>query len=160
MSMAKDVDVFTIEWEGLDEFVDLLNGIERDHEKFIKEGLTDFGQLAEYGTKALVHHDEGTLEDSINFGEARKIWGHFEVTGGSNLVYAMRRHEEPYRLGTHHKLPKDFFYQNGLGRYTRNKPTWRFHKPGRKYLENAIKAIDKDYDKMNQEVLDKIMRSK
>lgn len=151
-------DVFEVEWEGLDEFKNMLDEMYQKHEKIIADNLTGFGMLAEEATKALVHHDEGTLEDSINFSKAKRFGTTFEVTGGTNVVYAMRRHEEPYRLGTHHKLPKDFFYQNGLGKHTRAKPRWRHYTPGRKFLENAVKSIESDYDKMNKETLDQILR--
>lgn len=136
-------DVFSVEWSGLDEFNKLLDKMEKEHEKVIMEELTKFGMLAEEGTKALVHHDEGTLEDSINFDKARKEGGGIVVTGGTNVSYAMMRHENP-----------------GRGPGTLAKPTWRGYVPGPKYMENAIKAIDKDYNVMNQRVLDRIMGSK
>src|SRR5699024_3162308 len=68
LSMAKgDVDVFSIEWEGLDEFHDMLDKMDKESEKIIMEEMTKFGMLAEEGTKALAPHDEGTLDGSSNF---------------------------------------------------------------------------------------------
>ncbi|HLR58915.1 MAG TPA: hypothetical protein VK094_00355 [Pseudogracilibacillus sp.] len=136
-------DIFSIEWEGLDEFNDMLDEMDKQHEKIIMEEMTTFGMLAEEGTKALVHHDEGTLEDSINFDKAKKEGGSVVVRGGTNVAYALRRHEEPGR---------------GLG--TLAKPIWRGYRPGPKYMENAIKAIDKDYDRMNERALNRIMELK
>ncbi len=154
--MAKN-DVFKIEWEGLEEFHDALDSMEKEAENIIMEEMTGFGQLAEEGAKALVHHDEGNLEDSINFGKAQKVNGRITVEGGSNLVYALRRHEEPYRLGAHAKGMDKSYYIDGRGRGTRGKPSWRGYQPGRKYMENAIKAIEPDYDKMNDRALKRIL---
>lgn len=158
--MAKD-DVFAIEWEGLQEFSDALEKMEKEAEKIIMEEMTEFGQLAEEGTKALVHHDHGDLEDSINFGKAQIKGENIVVEGGSNMPYALRRHEEPYRLGVHdkHERGRHYtgYYIDGRGRGTRGKPSWRGYRPGRKYMENAIKAIEPDYDKMNERALKRIL---
>lgn len=154
--MAKD-DVFGIEWEGLDEFAEILDKMNDQAENIIMEEMTKFGMLVEEGTKALVHHDEGTLEDSINFDKAKMEGGEIVVRGGTNVVYALRRHEEPYRMGIHNKLPGDRYYLAGRGRGTWNKPMWRGIRPGRKYMENAIKALDRDYDKMNTRALERIL---
>lgn len=137
--MAKD-DVFSIEWEGLDEFAEILDKMEDQSEKIIMEEMTKFGMLAEEGTKALVHHDEGPLEDSINFDKAKREGNQIAVRGGTNVVYALRRHEEP-----------------GRGPGTLAKPSWRGYQPGPKYMENAIKAIEGDYDKMNARALERIL---
>lgn len=154
--MAKD-DIFGIEWQGLDEFIDILDKMDEQAEKIIMEEMTKFGMLAEEGTKALVHHDEGTLEDSINFDKAKKEGNDLVVRGGTNVVYALRRHEEPYRMGVHDKGQDRDFYKDGRGRGTRGKPNWRGIQPGRKYMENAIKAIEPDYDKMNTRALERIL---
>ena len=157
--MAKDdVDVFGIEWQGLDEFVQILDKMDEQAEKIIMEEYTTFGMLAEEGSKALAHHDEGDgLVDSINFDKAKREGNAIVVRGGSNSVYALRRHEEPYRMGVHDKLPGDGYYVDGRGEGTRAKPDWRGIQPGRKYMENAIKAIDRDYDKMNARALERIL---
>lgn len=162
--MAKD-DVFGIEWEGLDEFADILDKMDEQAEKIIMEEMTTFGMLVEEGTKALAPHDEGTLDGSSNFDisgsvsfdKAKKEGGGIAVHGGSNLEYALRRHEEPYRMGVHDKLPGDGYYVDGRGEGTRGKPNWRGIQPGRKYMENAIKAVEKDYDKMNTRALERIL---
>ncbi|GGB41713.1 hypothetical protein GCM10011409_19060 [Lentibacillus populi] len=139
--MAKG-DIFEIEWEGLDEFVELLDKMDNKSEEIIIDEMTKFGMLAEEGTKALVHHDEGTLEDSINFDKATKEGSDIVVRGGTNVIYALRRHEEP-----------------GRGPGTLAKPAWRGYQPGPKYMENAIKAIEPDYDKMNARALERILEA-
>ncbi|MUK89154.1 HK97 gp10 family phage protein [Ornithinibacillus sp. L9] len=133
-------DIFDIEWKGLKEFTQLLDNMSENVEKIVLEEYTKFGMLAEEGTKALVHHAEGNLEDSINFDKAVKEGDSIVVRGGTNVVYALRRHEEP-----------------GIGEGTAGKPAWRGYTPGPKYLENAIKAISKDYDKMNERALKRIL---
>lgn len=160
MSMAKD-DLFEIQWEGLDEFAEILDKMDKQSEKIIMDEMTKLGMLAEEGAKALVHHDHGDLEDSLSFDRARKEGRNIVVRGGSNLEYALRRHEEPYRPGVHNKYERGRnypnYYLNGRGRGTHRKPSWRGYKPGRKYMENAIKAIEPDYNKMNTRALERIL---
>ncbi len=156
--MAKgDIDVFDIEWKGLDEFHEALDKMDKEADKIIMEEMTKFGMLAEEGTKALVHHEEGHLHDSINFDKAKRQGSEIVVNGGSNWKYALRRHEEPYRMGIHDKGLDRGYYVDGRGRGTRGKPAWRGIQPGRKYMENAIKAIEPDYDKMNARALERIL---
>lgn len=133
-------DVFSVEWEGLDEFHDMLDEMDKEAENIIADEMTRFGMLAEEGTKALVHHDEGPLEDSVNFDRAKIEGRNVIVRGGSNMIYALRRHEEP-----------------GRGPGTLAKPSWRGYRPGPKYMENAIKAIEPDYNKMNARALERIL---
>ncbi len=158
--MAKN-NVFSVEWEGLDEFHDMLDEMDKEAENIIADEMTRFGMLAEEGTKALVHHDHGDLEDSINFDKAKREGRVTVVRGGSNIIYALRRHEEPYRLGVHAKYERGRhypgYYIDGRGAGTRGKPNWRGYQPGRKYMENAIKAIEPDYDKMNARALERIL---
>lgn len=139
--MAKEV--FKIEWDGLDEFIEQLQKISDQTDNIILEEYSKFGLLAEEGAKALVHHDEGTLEDSINFDQAVKNGDEIIVRGGTNVEYALRRHEEP-----------------GIGEGTANKPSWRGYAPGQKYLENAVRAIEEDYDTMNIRILERILSDK
>lgn len=161
MSMAKD-DVFSIEWEGLDEFHDMLDKMEKETEKIIMEEMTAFGMEVEEGAKALAPHDHGDgLSDSINFDKAKKEGNSIVVRGGSNKPYALRRHEEPYRPGVHDKYENGRhypgYYVDGRGQGTRGKESWRGIQPGRKYLENAIKALEPDYDEMNARALERIL---
>ena len=136
-------ELFSIEWQGLDELSDALSKMEKETDKIILEEYTKLGLLAEQGAKALVHHDEGTLEDSLNFDPAKREGSNIVVRGGTNVVYALRRHEEP-----------------GIGPGTQAKPNWRGYRPGSKYLENAIKAIERDYNDTNDRILQRILETK
>src|SRR5699024_11433648 len=44
------------------------------------------------------------------------------------------------------------------GRGTHRKPAWRGYKPGRKYLENTVKAIEPDFDTMTAHALERMLR--
>jgi len=152
-------DGFDIEWEGEDVLLDLL-----DDERLMRialEEYTKLGLLAEEGMKALVHHDEGDLEDSISFDPAIRQGDHIIVEGGSNSPYAWKRHEEPYRMGTYTKYDNGSkyprYYLNGRGRRTLTKPSWRGIRPGRKYAQNAINAIQPDYEAINARILERWM---
>ncbi|MDY0395425.1 hypothetical protein RWE15_14490 [Virgibacillus halophilus] len=122
-------NLFEIKWDGLEEFAELLDKMDAKSEEIVMDEMTKFGMLAEEGTKALVHHDEGTLEDSVSFDKAKKEGKDIVVRGGSNLDYALRRHEEPYRPGVHDKYSEGKkwpnYYLNGRGRGTYRKPNWR-----------------------------------
>lgn len=156
--MAKD-DFIRIGWDGLNELDGLLEGIEEYVDAIAEDEYQKYGLFVEAATKALVHHDEGDLEASINSSTSNKD-GQIETVVGSNMKYALRRHEEPYRMGTHNKYDNgatfERYYLNGRGRRTLLKPKWRGYKPGRKYLENAIKATDPEYNETNDRILRRI----
>lgn len=159
--MANNDDFIRLEWDGFDEFDELLEGLEKEFEEAVIDEYTNYGLLVEEGAKALAGKDRGELESSINFGKATKKFGNkIVVEGGSNLKYALRRHEEPYRMGVHDKHDNGTLFENyyvgGRGRKTLQKPSWRGYKPGRKFLQNAITATEKDYDKMNERILDRL----
>ncbi|WP_068672280.1 hypothetical protein [Oceanobacillus sp. Castelsardo] len=161
--MAKK-GAFNVEFNGVDKYIKDLKMMDSNVHKVLIDEYTKYGMLVEEGTKALVHHDHGDLEDSINFDKAKRAGPAVVVEGGSNLEYALRRHEEPYRPGIRDKYESGRhypgYYVDGRGRGTRGKPTWRGYQPGRKYLENAIKATEPDYDKTNAKAIDRILRSK
>jgi len=150
-----------IEWEGLEELNRLFEDMGENVERIAIEEYSKFGKLVEEGAKALVHHDEGDLEDSISFDEAVREGDDIVVEGGSNSPYAWRRHEEPYRMGTYTKYDNGSkyprYYLNGRGRRTLTKASWRGYKPGRKYMQNAINAVQPDYDEMNARILERLL---
>lgn len=156
--MAKD-DFISINWSGLNELDAMLEGIEENVDAIVEEEYQKYGLLVEEGTQALVHHDEGDLEASVNSSTSNKD-GLIETVVGSNMKYALRRHEQPYRLGTHPKYDNgtkfERYYLNGRGRRTLLKPKWRGYKPGRKYLKNAVKATEPEYDDTNERILRRI----
>jgi hypothetical protein len=154
-------DFIHIEWEGLAELEQLFDGMDDAFMRILKEEYTDYGMLVEEGSKALVHHDESDLEDSINFGQAEPEGSGVAVEGGSNSKYALKRHERPYRMGRHPKYENGAkfpdYYVNGRGEGTRSKPKWRGKMPGRKYLLNAINATERDYEKMLERILERTL---
>ncbi|OAK70094.1 HK97 gp10 family phage protein [Lederbergia galactosidilytica] len=157
-------DGFYLEWHGLDELIEELEGMEREFEKNIQQGMKKYSTLAEEGTRALAPRDSGDLESSmtlkIPYIEGSKIVGGI----GSNLAYALRRHEEPYRYGIHDKYDNGVkfpnYYVYGKGRRTLQKPSWRGEKPGRKYLERAIVATEKDFVKIMADALEQTLRGR
>jgi hypothetical protein len=154
-------DFLHIEWDGLKELEQFFDKMEENFEQILIDEYTEYGMLVEEGAKALVHHDEGDLEDSISFDRAKKEGNGISVEGGSNSRYALRRHEEPYRKGIHPKYENGAkfpnYYVNGRGEGTRSKLNWRGYQPGRKYLLNAINATKKDYDKMLERILERTL---
>ncbi len=161
MLVRKNEDFLRIEWDGIKELEEFFDKFEEDFERILLEEYTKYGMLVEEGTKALVHHDDGDLEDSISFGKAKRVGNTVEVEGGSNSPYALRRHEEPYRYGIYNKYENGSKFPNyyiyGRGRGTLEKPTWRGYKPGRKFLQNAINATKPDYDRMNERILERAL---
>lgn len=157
--MAKE-DFIHINWDGLKELDALLDGIDASAEGIVMEEYNKYGLLVEAGAKALVQVDEGDLEASIHAERAKRTSDSIVVEIGSNMAYAARRHEEPYRMGVHDKYDNGAkfpdYYVAGRGRRTHAKSSWRGYKPGRKYLENAVKATDQDYDETNDRILRRI----
>lgn len=134
-----------------------------DFERILIQEYTEYGMLVEEGTKALAPHDEGNLEDNINFERAKREGTGVSVEGGvSNVEYAVIRHEAPYRGGRGPKYDDGAKYPNyyimGRGARTRSKPSWRGYVPGRKFLDNAITATEQDFIEMNKRALDRTLR--
>jgi len=155
-------DYLRLEWEGLEELTELFDGMEEDLERIALQEFTKYGLLLEEGTKALVFHDEGDLEASINFGPAKKEGNSIVVEGGTNMEYALKLHEKQYGAGTHDKYDNhsrfEDYYEDGRGLRTRMKPPWRGYVPGRKYLQNAINATKKDYEKMLGRIIERVLK--
>jgi hypothetical protein len=158
--LARD-DFLYIEWDGLEELEQLFDDMEDNFMQILTEEYTQYGMLVEEGTKALAPHDEGDLEDTINFGGAKPEGSGVSVEGGSNAKHALIRHERPYRRGKHPKYENGAkfpdYYQDGRGEGTRSKRKWRGQMPGRKYLLNAIYATEKDYEKMLDRILERTL---
>ncbi|MGE7650483.1 HK97 gp10 family phage protein [Peribacillus frigoritolerans] len=159
--MAEKDDVIRLEWDGLKELEDLLDGMGDEIERIAKEEMTKYGLLVEEGTKALAPKDTGDLEESINFGQAEREGDYIVVEGGSNLEYSLIRHERPNKMGIRDKYDNgakfENYYIGGKGRKTLRKPTWRGYRAGRKFLQNAINATEEDYNKMNERILERLL---
>lgn len=159
--MPSNDRVIRIEWEGLQEFRDLLDNLTENMDNIIIEEYSRYGLLVEEGARSLAPHDNGDLEDSINFQRCKKVGNSFVVEGGSNLSYALVRHEAPEKSGTRpkydHGAKFPAYYINGKGKRTRAKGSWRGKQAGRKFLTNAIEATKSDFDAMNERILTRIM---
>lgn len=150
-----------VEWEGLDEFLDLLENMTSRFEYILIDEYRKYGMEVEAGSRALAPEDGGDLASSINFSNPKRIVGGIMVEGGSNSVYALRRHEEPYRMGSFPKYDKGGkfpnYYYNGRGLTTQGK-SWMGYPAGRKFMENAIKALEGYYNDMLERILGRVMR--
>lgn len=161
--MARNRDeIVRVEFEGLEELRRMFETMPQRFEELLIEEMTRYAMLLEEGTKALAPKDKGDLEDSINFSRPQRDGQGVSFEGGSNLEYALRRHEEPYRNGKHPyydngaKFPD--YYQNGRGARTRSKGSWRGEKAGRKYLERAVNLTEQDWNDMLERVLERCLR--
>ncbi|WP_144559557.1 HK97 gp10 family phage protein [Shouchella miscanthi] len=150
-------DFMSVQWRGLKELEKEFKAMPKRFERAAIQELGKYSALLEEGAKALVHHDEGDLEDSISFDPPKKKGQGFEFEGGSSSKYALVRHYQPYRMGVHDKMPGDNYYVGGRGRRTHNKPAWRGERAGRLYLERAIRVTDKDFQRTGERILERTM---
>lgn len=161
MSRRGGVD-FNVEWEGIVEMSRSLGNMEQRFMAILVQEMTAYGMLVEEGAKALAPHDEGDLEDSINFGQARRMGNSVVVEGGANTPYAMLQHEKPAGGRTNPKYDNGSkfpaYYSGGRGARTRSKGGWRGYIAGRKYLFNAVKATEHDWNQMLDRVLERVIR--
>lgn len=157
-------DGIEIEFEGLDRQADMMGDMYKEWAKITKQEMTKFGLLVEEGAKALAPHDEGDLEDSISADPAKLAGDKITVEIGASAEHALIRHEAPYKKVTRDKYDNGskfpHYYVNGRGQRTRTKSSWRGFQPGRKYLQNAVTATEKDYDKMNQRIQERVINGK
>lgn len=162
--MANKKGFINLEWDGLDAFEDLVDGMEDELERIAMQEYTKFGMQVEEAVRALMPRDESDLEGSYNISPAERQGGKIVVEGGSNSKYAVRREEEPYRMGTYPKYDNGAkypdYYKDGRGARTRSKPGFRGEKAGRKFQERAVTLLEEDYNEMNQRILDRLMGGK
>lgn len=155
---------FDIHIEGLEEESKRFGEFYEKWERVAEEELTKFGLLVEEGAKALAFHDTGEFEDSITADRAKRQGDEISVEIGSNSPLAVMLHERPYRMGTHDKYDNGArfprYYVNGRGRRTITKPKWRGFKAGRKYMQNAITAVEPDLDKMNERIQQRVFENR
>lgn len=150
-------EYFKFEWDGLDEITSIYKNAHVRMNRIIKEELSKYGLRVEEVSKSLAPIDSGELENSINAGKVIYNGPEFVITVGTNLEYALRRHEERESSITRPKyfrgVKYDNYYQNGRGQKTREKPSVKGYKPGRKYLTNAIKVTESDWNEMCQRII-------
>ncbi|MFO3718494.1 HK97 gp10 family phage protein [Staphylococcus felis] len=121
----------------------LADKVSETNSKFVENLIKNvdlFGMQMEDDSKALAPVDSRDLEQSIN-SKTSYSKGIVSSVTGSNLEYALRRHEEQPRIGKYNKYHKGVkykdFYYNGRGELTRAKENVNDFQPGRKYLTNA-----------------------
>lgn len=151
-------------FEGLDEFIDQLDDAAKHLEHNMVSAMKEYESLVDEGTRSLTPRDEGDLENSITV-DIPKLVGNTVVGGiSSNLAYALRRHEEPYRRGVHDKYDNgtkyEDYYVDGRGRRTLQKPAWRGQRPGRKYMARAVELTERDYDEIFAQALEDTLRGR
>jgi len=155
---------FDIIIEGLEEESKFYGEIYDKWEHIALEEMTKFGKLVEEGAKSLAFHDTGEFEDSITSDPAIREGDGVSVEIGSNSPLAVTLHERPYRMGTHDKYDNGArfprYYVNGRGRRTITKPKWRGFKAGRKYMQNAVTAVEPDLDKMNERIQQRVFENR
>lgn len=143
----------------------MLDQMDESMERILKQEFTRFGLLVEEGARALAPHDRGDLTDTINADPAKIIAGGVEVEIGVGSIYGVYQHEKAItRWGSYPKYDNGAkfpdYYKNGYGARTRSKPSWRGHRPGRKYLERAVQTLRPDFDEMNRRALQRIMEGR
>ncbi|QFG05772.1 putative tail protein [Bacillus phage 055SW001] len=161
--MPRRGEFINVEWTGLDELIDEYGRIEQAFMRVLEEEYRKYGLLLEEGGKALAPEDSGDLAASIRFSGIRMSGSGLEGDVGTNLVYALRRHEEPYRRGSYPKYERGSkfpnYYVNGRGATTRRK-SWKGYPAGRKYLANAMKATEDYYNEMLERILERTINGR
>lgn len=152
---------FNFDLDGLAEFENNLKDMEKDFMRNVETGMREYSMLAEEGSKSLAPRDSGDLETSIQSQPVAWKGDVIEGSVGSNLSYALRRHEAPERLGERDKYDNGVreadYYKDGKGRRTRQKTTWRGQMPGRKYIERAVVATEEEYEMIMAEALERTL---
>lgn len=137
-------DIFSIEFEGLDEYIDLLEGYPKEMEKAMVAEMTPYSLLVEGGAKQLTPVDTNELTKSITTSKVQRIGNEFVFTIGSDLPYALKMHEHQGNWGVRTML--------------KQAKSWRGYMPGNKYLENAVRATENDWNKAMENVLNRVIR--
>lgn len=150
-----------LEFHGLKELEDALVKRELEVVTIAIKHMNRYTNLVEKGARALAQRFDGDLEQSIIAAKSALRSGVIVGSVGTNLVYAWRRHEEPYKPGLRHLYHRgaklENYYLNGLGERSRNKETWRGVLPGRKYLQNAVTVTEQDFDEFMEDALAEII---
>lgn len=148
---------FNIEWDGLKELKAEMRSAPERFNKLLVQELNKIGLTTEKYAKALVSYDSGTLEDSIFSTKAKRYGNMYVVYVGTNNEYARYIHElyNPTGLGDKYERGVKYpnYYIGGRGKGTRDKPSLKGYKPGRKYLRNAVVLSEEDVDIAMERVL-------
>lgn len=162
MSVGKGIG-FGIDFD-IDKVIEDFGGMAGDVDKNVDKGLSEYGMVFEEAGKALAPYDSGDLVTSIQFQGLKTVSGARQGSVGSDLEYALRRHEEPYKPGTRDKYDNgvkfERYYLNGRGRRTHRRPGFRGQKAGRKYLERAQVATEKDHFDIMKQTLEAVLKGR
>lgn len=155
----------SIEFDGLDEMVQTYDNMIDAIDNRLGAGLNEYAALVEEGAKALTFKDYGDLEESIHAEPAKWKGGdRLEASVGTNLEYALRLHEQPYKPGTRPKYDRgikiDDYYIDGRGRRTRNRRNWRGQPPGRKFISRAVDVTEDDFREIMTEAYRDVLRGR
>lgn len=133
-------DGVVIEFEGLDEFITLMDNFSPQVEKELLKEMNKYRMQVEGATKALTPVLTNELTKSITSSAvSRDSKGFYYFTIGSDLPYALRMHEHQGQWGERTMLKQGKSY--------------RGYVPGNKYLENAVRATEQDWVKAMENVL-------
>lgn len=153
-----------VQFDGLDELIQTYDNMIDSIDDRLAEGLNEYAALVEEGAKALTFKDYGDLETSINAEPAKWRDGVLQASVGTNLEYALRLHEQPYKPGERPKYDNgikiDDYYIDGRGRRTRNRPSWRGEEPGRKFLARAVSVTEEDFQEIMAEAYADVLRGR
>jgi len=140
--MARNFN-FSVDWDGLDAFIDEIDGMEKDIDREIIREMNLFKGKPEEGAKSLTPVLTNELTRSISTTAVTNQMGMIGFALGTNLHYARRMHE----------------HRGGWGKATQEKQrtTWRGYTPGSKYVENAVRGTEDDFEQAMANALDRVI---
>lgn len=139
-------ELINIDFEGLDEFVQLLENLTPEFEKAIISEMDSYRLQVEGGAKALTPEDTNELTKSITSSRVSRIGSEFFFTVGSDLPYALRMHEHQGNWGVRTML--------------KQAESWRDYTPGNKFLENAVRGTEDDWNTAMEDILNNTLRGR
>lgn len=139
-------ELINIDFEGLDEFVQLLENLTPEFEKAIISEMDSYRLQVEGGAKALTPEDTNELTESITSSEVQRVGNSFIFTVGSDLAYAVRMHEHQGNWG--------------VGTVLKQAKEWRDYTPGNKFLENAVRGTEDDWNTAMEDILNNTLRGR
>jgi len=114
--------VIEIQWEGIEQWCDMLDQLDQDFLPEISKEVDNAGEHLLAQSKKLCPVLTGDLMRSGTKTPVRVVGSGASVDVGFHKIYGARRHEEVYNPGP----------------ITQSKPTVDGMVPGRKYLENPL----------------------
>lgn len=149
-----------IELEGFEEFADAMAKMPKVLMHNLSKELGYVALTAERLARQLAPRDTGELEDSIHAGAIKREGGALVTYIGTNMEYAKYVHElSSNRIGDKYDKGVKItgYYVDGRGQRTRDKPSIKGYKPGRKYLRNAIVLTEPYLEKAMNRAIEKTL---